>query len=92
MLMQGSLAEEGDLGQLTLEKIVESYSYSISNITLKPSEIRAMVGDIDTLSRVAHALGPDSAAGQLLPSITANRLMQLAMRLQPSSAAAQQRG
>jgi hypothetical protein len=51
-----------------------------------------MVGDIDTLSRAAHALGPDSAAGQLLPSITANRLMQLAMRLQPSSAAAQQRG
>lgn len=92
MLMQGSLGDQGDIGQLMLEKIVQSYAYAIRNITLKPSEIRAMVGDIETLSRLVHAVVPDPADRQPQPNLVSNRLMQLAMRLQPGTAATQQMG
>ena len=84
-LLKGSLGRDDDTGRQILESIIRAYADATSNINVKPSELDSIVTHLDVISRLCDALsiGPpgDPAMG-----LTADRLIELARRIQPGRA------
>ncbi|MEO8278619.1 MAG: CHAT domain-containing protein [Ideonella sp.] len=84
-LIKGSLGRNDDTGRQIFESIIKAYADATSNITVKPSEIDSIVTHLDLISRLCDALsiGP---AGDPAMTLTADRLIELARRIQPGRA------
>ncbi len=84
-LIKGSLGRNDDTGRQIFETIAKAYADAISNITVKPSEVDSIVTQLDLISRFCDALsiGP---AGDPSMALTADRLIDLARRIQPGRA------
>jgi hypothetical protein len=92
-LLQRTLGDESDAGQLAFEEIAAAYAQATSNITLKPSEIDTIVGDAAILARFYAALAPSpNPAEAALMARTADRLEELARRLRPAGTQSRQWG
>ncbi len=81
-LIKGSLGRQDDTGRQIFETIIQAYADATSNVIVKPSEIDSIVTHLDVLSRLCDALtfGPSGVAEL---SLTADRLGDLARRIQP---------
>ncbi|WP_418317015.1 CHAT domain-containing protein [Piscinibacter sakaiensis] len=81
-LIKGSLGRNDDTGRLVFDSIVKAYADATSNISVKPSEVDSIVSHLDLISRFCDALslGP---AGDPAMATTADRLIDLARRVQP---------
>ena len=84
-LLKGSLGRDDDTGRQILESIIRAYSDATSNINVKPSELDSIVTHLDVISRLCDALsiGP---TGDPAMGLTADRLIELARRIQPGRA------
>lgn len=81
-LIDGSLGSAGDAGRAVFEDIARAYAEALRNITVKPSQIAALVSQIELLSRLCDALSLVPFDGEALAR-TATRLIDLAQRVQP---------
>ncbi|UVW27036.1 CHAT domain-containing protein [Massilia sp. H6] len=90
-LITGILGDDGPGGQAAFENILQGYADATRGIALKPSELDAIVTDIEELARLYGALstrdqGPDESWARIARTrehITDN-LRKLARRLQPA--------
>ena len=96
-LVTGSLGDEGATGQATFENVLQAYADATRGVALKPSELDAIVTDIEALARLFRALstreGPDESwlrIARTRTRITEN-LRRLARRLQPTRTQAAER-
>lgn len=83
-LIDGSLGKAGDAGQAVFAEVERAYAEAMSSITIKPSQIDSVVSQMELLSRFCDAMGlarRDAALERV-----ADRLLDLAQRLQPGRA------
>ena len=81
-LIDGSLGLPGDAGRAVFEDVARAYADAMLNVTVKPSQIDAMVSQMELLSRLCDALSLAQFDDEALYR-TATRLIDLAQRLQP---------
>ena len=81
-LIKGSLGRADDTGRVIFEEIAKAYADATKNITVKPSQIDSIVSQMDLISRFCDALSQGPAGGEAM-ALTADRLTELARRLQP---------
>jgi len=81
-LIKGSLGRADDTGRVIFEEISKAYADATNNITVKPSQIDAIVSQMDLISRFCDALS-EAPGGSEAMALTADRLTELARRLQP---------
>ena len=81
-LIKGSLGRDDDTGRVIFEEIAKAYIDATKNITVKPSQIESIVSQMDLISRFCDALS-QGPLGSAPMAMTADRLTELARRLQP---------
>jgi hypothetical protein len=81
-LIDGGFGRAGDAGRAVFEEVARAYADAMLNISVKPSQVDAMVSQMELLSRLCDALSmlqfDDEALGRM-----ASRLIELGQRLQP---------
>ena len=81
-LIKGTLGRDDDTGRVIFEEIAKAYADATNNITVKPSQIDAIVTQMDLISRFCDALSQGPGGSEAM-ALTADRLTELARRLQP---------
>lgn len=81
-LIKGSLGRDDDTGRVIFQEIAKAYADATKNITVKPSQIDSIVSQMDLISRFCDALSQGPAGSDAM-ALTADRLTELARRLQP---------
>ena len=81
-LIKGSLGRADDTGRVIFQEIAKAYADATSNITVKPSQIDSIVSQMDLISRFCDALSLGPSGSEAM-ALTADRLGELARRLQP---------
>jgi len=81
-LIKGSLGRADDTGRVIFEEIAKAYADATKNVTVKPSQIDSIVSQMDLISRFCDALSQGPAASAAM-ALTADRLTELARRVQP---------
>jgi len=81
-LIKGSLGRADDTGRVIFEEIAKAYADATKNITVKPSQIDSIVSQMDLVARFCDALSQGPAGSDAM-ALTADRLTELARRLQP---------
>ena len=81
-VLDGTFGHPGDSGQSAFEEVARAYAETMSNITIKPTQIDSMVTQLELLARFHDALSvadDGNASGRRV----AYRLRDLAQRLRP---------
>ena len=81
-LIDGGLGRAGDAGRAVFEDVARAYAEAMRNITVKPSQIDALVSQIELLSRLCDALSLVHFDDEALARM-ATRLIDLGQRVQP---------
>ena len=81
-LLDGSFSKTGVAGQVAFDAVLDAYTEALQNITIKPSELDSVVSQMELLSRFYDA--KDVANHEPALQRTADRLVELVRRLQPS--------
>ncbi len=81
-LLDGSLAADADAGRQAVDEVAQAYADSLSNLTIKPSQLDSVAGQMELLGFLLRALSvaPDGTPEQ---ARLADRLFELARRVQP---------
>ena len=81
-MIDGSLGRAGDAGRAVFENLARAYGDAMLNVTIRPSQLDAMVSQMDLLSRLCDALSIVQFDDEGLARI-ATQLIELAQRVQP---------
>nr|WP_316639628.1 CHAT domain-containing protein [uncultured Roseateles sp.] len=84
-LLDGSLGLPGEAGHTRFDELARAYDTVLSNISVKASQVDAMVAQMELLSRLCDALSLTQFGNETL-ALMAERLMALLQRLQPGHA------
>ncbi len=84
-LLEGGLGRTGDAGRAVFEACALGYAEALRNVTVKPSQIDAIAAQMELLSRLCDALSLAQFDDEAL-ALTATRLEDLALRIQPGRA------
>jgi hypothetical protein len=84
-------AEDKDGGATIFKSITQAYIDAIANITLKPSELDALVTDLESQARLFQALAIREEKTPDVRTRIADRLRELARQLQPRRSALAER-
>ena len=80
-VLDGTFGQPGDIGQSAFEEVARAYAETISNITIKPSQLDSVVTQLELLARCHDAMS--KADGNASGRRVADRLLDLAQRLRP---------
>ena len=83
-VLDGTFGQPGDSGQSAFEEVARAYAETISNITIKPSQLDSVVTQLELLARCHDAMS--KADGNASGRRVADRLLDLAQRLRPGRA------
>jgi triacylglycerol esterase/lipase EstA (alpha/beta hydrolase family) len=81
-LIDGGLGRGGDAGRAVFEEVAHAYADAMLNVTIKPSQLDAMVSQMELLSRLCDALSLTQFDDESLARM-ATRLIDLAQRIRP---------
>ncbi|MEP7102527.1 MAG: CHAT domain-containing protein [Burkholderiales bacterium] len=81
-MIDGSLGRAGDAGRAVFEDLARAYGDAMLNMTIKPSQLDAMVSQMELLSRLCDALSLVQFDDEVLARM-ATQLIELAQRVQP---------
>ena len=81
-LIKGSLGRADDTGRVIFEEIAKAYADATKNIIVRPSQIDSIVSQMDLVARFCDALSQGPTGSDAM-ALTADRLTELARRLQP---------
>ncbi len=85
-LIEGAIGRSGDAGRAVFEEIARAYADAMLNVTIKPSQLAAMVAQLELLARLCDAMAMVQFDDEALAR-TATHLLELAQRLQPGHSA-----
>ena len=81
-MIDRTLGRAGDAGRAVFEDLARAYAEAMLNVTIKPSQLDAMVSQMDLLSRLCDALSLAQLGDAVLARM-ATQLIELAQRVQP---------
>ena len=84
-MIDGSLGRAGDAGRAVFEDLARAYCDAMLNVTIKPSQLDAMLSQMELLSRLCDALSLTQFDDEVLARM-ATQLIGLAQRVQPGRA------
>jgi triacylglycerol esterase/lipase EstA (alpha/beta hydrolase family) len=84
-VLDGQFSQSGEAGRAVFEEVARAYADAMLNITIKPSQIEAMVSQMELMSRLCDALSVLRFGDEALAR-TATRLLDLVQRVQPGRA------
>ena len=84
-LIHGTLGLATDKGRATFEEVARAYAEAMQNVTFKPHQMSDIVAQMELMSRFCDALSVAQFDDAAL-ALTADRLIELAQRLQPGHA------
>ncbi len=80
-MLDGGLGRADELGQTTFDALLASYTSTLINLTLKPSQLDSVVTQMQLLSRFCDALWLGGGEASLYRM--ADRLLELGQRIRP---------
>jgi triacylglycerol esterase/lipase EstA (alpha/beta hydrolase family) len=89
-VLDGKFSQSGEAGRAVFEEVARAYADAMLNITVKPSQIEAMVSQMELMSRLCDALSVLRFGDEALAR-TATRLLDLVQRVQPGRASRRDR-
>jgi hypothetical protein len=84
-LLDGLLGGSDDLAQTRFDELRRAYQEALSNLTVKPSQIDTIADELELLSRFLDVMAM-APGGTEAMARTADRLLELALSVQPARA------
>ncbi len=85
-LIDESLQRDDDTGRERFDGVVRAYAEALSNVTRSPAQLDSIVSQMEVFSRFYDALAVVKVGVRRQMTLTADRLLELARRLQPERA------